>query len=65
MKVKDTTLTSTEIARLVGLVGHSLNEWREVKANESAYEGYSTMIDSQVVVLSVLLAKLEGQLANS
>ncbi len=62
MQVKDATLTGEELARLVGLVGKSLNDWRETKASESAYEIYGAMIDSNIVALSVILAKLERKI---
>jgi hypothetical protein len=59
-RVKDTTLTSEELTRVIIEVKNSLREWQETPKDT-----YGVLVESTIVTLSTIVAKLEGQLANS
>jgi hypothetical protein len=58
VQTKDVTLTSEELARVIIEVKNSLREWRE-----SPRDTYGVLVESTIVTLSTIVAKLEAQAA--
>jgi hypothetical protein len=62
MQTQEKTLTETEIADLLILVGMSLGQWRDAKSSKETYESFPAMIDGRISSLTELHAKLEVML---